>query len=188
LCIFEIEKLSVTEVKKFHILLITFIFIGASATAQYKVNRLKYDYHDYSRSTGDRYDPIVAGVTSSLLPGLGQVISGEPGRGLVFFGTYAGCATIYIIGLVRTYDILGAGISGEDVKEGGISMMLMGGTATLGILVWSVVDAVRVAKVNNLAWRDKKLSSDIDIEPFLNFESYTQNPSYQTGVTFRLTF
>ncbi len=174
--------------KKFYILLVTFIFISASAAAQYKINKLKYDYHDYARSTGDRYDPTVAGVTSSLIPGLGQIISGEPGRGLAFFGAYAGCAAIYITGLVRTYDILGAGISGEDVKEGGPSMMLIGGTATLSILVWSVVDAVRVAKVNNLAWRDKKLSSEIDIEPFLNSVSYIPNTSYQTGVTFRLTF
>jgi TM2 domain-containing membrane protein YozV len=175
-------------VNKFCILVIVFIFISVSGSAQYKVNKLKYDYHDYTRSTGDRYDPIVAGVTSSLLPGLGQIISGEPGRGITFLGAFAGCAALYITGIVRTYDILGAGISGEDVKEGGLSMMLVGGTATLTILVWSVVDAVRVAKVNNLAWRDKRLSFDIDIEPFLNIVTYPQVSSVQTGVTFILTF
>ena len=173
---------------KICILAIAFIFITASGTPQYRVNKLKYDYHDYTRSAGDRYDPIVAGVTSSLLPGLGQIISGEPGRGFVFMGAFAGCAAIYITGIVRTYDVLGAGISGEDVKEGGLSMMLLGGTATLGIMVWSVVDAVRVAKVNNLAWRERELSSIFEIEPFINFINYTPVSSVQTGVTFKLIF
>lgn len=174
--------------QKFCILLIVLIFFSTSGNAQYEINKLKYDYHDYTKSSQDRYDPIAAGVTSSLLPGLGQIISGEPVRGIAFFGVYAGCAAIYITGLVRTVDILGAGISGEDIREGGLSMMVMGGIATLGIMVWSVVDAVRVAKVNNLAWRDKKLSSGLELEPFFNVISYTQNSSVQTGVSLRLTF
>lgn len=169
-------------------LVIAFIFISASGTAQYRINKLKYDYHDYTRIEGDRYEPLVAGVTSSLLPGLGQIISGEPGRGFAFLGAYAGCAAIYITGFIRTYDILGAGISGEEVKEGGLSMMLLGGTATLSIIVWSVVDAVRVAKVNNLAWRGRELSSSFEIEPFINSISYTQNSSVQKGVTFKIIF
>jgi len=108
-------------VNKICILAIAFIFITASGTAQYRVNKLKYDYHDYTRSAGDRYDPIVAGVTSSLLPGLGQIISGEPGRGFVFMGAFAGCAAIYITGIVRTkknknYFFVESGINGIYVR------------------------------------------------------------------------
>jgi len=176
-------------VNKFFIPLIILIFICDSGSAQYKVNKLKYDYHDYSLDEGDRYNPVAAGVTSFLLPGLGQIISGEPVRGLAFFGAYAGCAAIYITGLVRTYDILGAGISGEDVKEGGLSMMLMGGTATLSIIVWSVVDAVRVSKVNNLAWRNRNLKSiNIRIEPMDNFTLYPDNSTAQAGLTLKIIF
>jgi len=45
----------------------------------------KYDYKNYTYQKGDRYDPGTAGVCSFLIPGLGQAVSGEIGRGILFF-------------------------------------------------------------------------------------------------------
>jgi hypothetical protein len=52
---------------------------------QYRINKLNYNAHDYMHQPGDRYDPTLAGVASFLVPGMGQVVAGETGRGILFF-------------------------------------------------------------------------------------------------------
>ena len=44
-----------------------------------------YNPKMYVKSMTDPYSPGLAGVCSFLVPGLGQVVSGETGRGIAFF-------------------------------------------------------------------------------------------------------
>ena len=57
-----------------------------------------YDYKDYQPSIYESHSPGGMGVASFFIPGLGQMISGEVGRGLAWLG-----------GHVAAYSIMGIG-------------------------------------------------------------------------------
>ena len=135
------------------ILLISAVDAGAQ---NYKQNKTKYDFRSYQPQVGDPYNPGVAGVTSFLIPGLGQMISNEGGRGAAFLGGYAGCLVIY-----------GAGVGSMVTDGSGSGLALVGLAGALTVNIWSIVDAVRVAKVNNMAWQDRQ-SSSFRMQPGMN--------------------
>ena len=62
-----------------------FLLVCSPIFGQYQIKKLNYNAHDYMHQPGVRYDPTLAGVASFLVPGLGQVVAGETGRGLLFF-------------------------------------------------------------------------------------------------------
>ena len=70
--------------KRFILLLIGLLFISSFTNAQYRINKTKYDYRTYKHQVDDPYNPSVDGFVSFLVPGLGQMISGELGRGAAF--------------------------------------------------------------------------------------------------------
>ena len=84
--------------------LILFVFIVGTAQAQtYKLNKQVYSSADYVSQPNDRYDPGLAAISSVFIPGLGQMISGEVGRGFAILG---GVAAGYWIALTGVYFIL----------------------------------------------------------------------------------
>jgi hypothetical protein len=131
------------------------IFINASTNAQYKINKTKYDFRTFKHHPGDPYDPTVAGIASFLFPGVGQMVSGEAVRGAVFLGGYAGFLALLIIGST-TGDI-----------DKAIPRVAIGFSGIVVLDVISVIDAVHVAKVNNLAFRDRKKISQFQISPYI---------------------
>jgi len=133
--------------------ILTLILCGQQFTyAQYSVNKRKYDTRDYYYQTGDPYNPIVCGAASYLLPGLGQMVAGEKERGLIFTSIFAAGFVTAITGFIR-----------NPLYPGPTEIVLLatGMTVCGGAFVWSIVDAVKVAKINNLAYRDKKKTSNI---------------------------
>jgi hypothetical protein len=163
------------------------MFISSISNAQYKINKTKYDYRTYSYQAGDKYNPTVAGVTSFILPGLGQMLSGEGGRGAVLLGGYLICGTVFVVGVNKYFDkddILNPLLTGK-----GTAPTIIGGIGTYTIIIVAIVDAVRVAKVNNLAWRDKnKTSYSLQIQPYINTTYYKITGSIPAGVTFKVTY
>jgi len=86
--------------KKILLLTTLLCFTALTATeAQYSVNKTKYDYRTYVPEVGDPYNPGVAGLASFFIPGLGQMISNEGGRGAGFLAGYAGCWVLYGAGV-----------------------------------------------------------------------------------------
>lgn len=161
--------------KKAILVLLSVALINLSASGQYKINKHKYDYHSYRYQQGDAYNLQVAGVSSFLVPGLGQTISGETIRGIAFFSSFLASITILFIG--------------ENQGDNGVIMGTMGGIGCTIIPAWSAIDAVRVAKVNNLALRDKsKASYNIHFQPFINTKFYCQTHIYQSGLTIKFSF
>lgn len=157
-------------------LLIGLLIISSTVNAQYRINKTKYDYKTYTYQVGDPYNPSVAGLTSFLIPGLGQMLSGEGGRGVGFLGGFVGCWVLYGIG---------AGISAADIEEGGTGaagggLVVVGLLGAIAVDIWSIVDAIHVAKVNNLAWRDKKTS--------LYISPYIDTRVHSAGLDFRVSF
>src|SRR5690349_3264381 len=114
----------------------------------YKSVKSKYDLRTYSYQTTDRYNPARCGESSMYLPGLGQMMAGETPRGLAFTSLFVSGFTLFFVGLSsEPFD--------SDYSDRGVFLMVTGAAATIGSCVWSSVDAVRVAKVKNLAYRDQ---------------------------------
>jgi hypothetical protein len=57
------------------------------AGMKYKELKNIYNYKEWNSDRGDRYNPGVMSVCSFLIPGLGQMISGEIGRGFAWLDT-----------------------------------------------------------------------------------------------------
>jgi len=187
--------------KKYFLFLLGLMFLCSIVNAQYEVNKTKYDYHNYVYEAGDPYRPVFAGVTSFLVPGLGQMISGEFDRGLNFLGGYVGCWSIYFgyklvtssmvgmfvisSGRAGVYAVLGETIDPEP-EAGPLVLLVIGLTI---IETWAVVDAIRVAKINNLAWRDmNKTGYNIDIQPYINRIQSNNRDQPQMGLTVTVNF
>jgi hypothetical protein len=167
--------------KKAFISLIVIIIMSVSATAQYRINKTNYNYRDYSHQAGDRYSPTGAGIESFFLPGLGQMIAGEGVRGVVFLTGATGCMVLLGIGMTNAYT--------ESTEATGGGLYLAGLLGYMVVDIWSIVDAVRVAKVNNLAYRDKKSTSlNFKIEPYISTEYYNKNGSVPMGLTLKVRF
>lgn len=125
---------------------------GKDLTESYRVLKKEYSYKNYSFNSNDKYNPYLSGF-ASLLPGLGQIITGEPGRGLLYVGGMGVSATIFVSG----YGMAWGGDKGAGL------LLLTGFAGFLTIYIANIVNAVRIAKVKNLALVDKTLG--IHIEP-----------------------
>jgi hypothetical protein len=166
--------------------------------SRYKENKKKYDYRTYTYQKGDPIKPIHAECSCLLLPGLGQMLCGEPGRGFAFLGGYSACFTLMTTGYAfiwiygsESYCNKYSNPCDDNYNPGlanlGIAMFLAGLTSTITVYWWSVIDAGKVAKVNNLAFRDKNKTT-LNIEPFINPLYNDLTGKIIPGIGFKLTF
>jgi hypothetical protein len=170
--------------KKILLLVISFTLISATTNAQYRINKTKYDHHNYVYQAGDPYNPTAKGIWSLLIPGLGQMTSGEGGRGVGFLLGCMGSFGVFIIGgtVVNT--------SEHDPKftqkQATGSILILAGLAGSTVFwLWSVGDAVKVAKINNMAWRDKRKSGQLQLSPYL---TPMETGTVPVGLTLRMRF
>lgn len=166
--------------------LLFFVLIAISlshfSNAQYRINKYKYSPKMYSPQMGDPYNPTVAGLASFLIPGLGQMVSKEPGRGIAFLVSYVGLY-VFAISNVPKYDAYGNYVGGNPVF-GTVSLLGM-----VGVGIASIVDAVKVAKVNNLAFRDQNKSAfKLEIKPYLSGSTYNSKVNPNIGLTLGVKF
>ena len=86
------------------LLLLSALLLGMASSSMdaqtYSMNKLQYDYRMYIPQFGDPYNPAISGVCSFLVPGLGQMISGEIGRGFAFLGGTYGSMMVGLVGFV----------------------------------------------------------------------------------------
>jgi len=180
--------------KKAILIFISALFICSFVNAQYRINKTKYDFHKYSYHVGDPYNPSVSGLTSFFIPGLGQMLSGEVGRGFGFLSGYLGSMTVSFVGLasfIHNMDTDEVHHKEADIGKAytGLLIMIFGVIGTVFINLDSIVDAVRVAKVNNLAFRDKnKTSFILQIQPYFNKAFNNPIGSIPTGITLKIKF
>ncbi len=127
---------------------LTFPLLSQKPTMQEK--KKMYNYEDYVWQQGDRYNPTTAGVFSFLIPGVGQMTSDEVGRGFAFLVPSVVADVVFLVSekkINEEYSI--------SMREKYASRVVISGIAVIGLTIWSTVDAVRVAKVNNMYFRDK---------------------------------
>ncbi len=176
--------------RTFILIIICFVSISCIvADAQYRVNKIKYDYHKYSYQPGDPYNPGNAAFASLIVPGLGQMISGETGRGLGFMSGTTGCLAVAFTGLLISLNTTEPDPHFFEKIHIGMTLLYAGLAGTAGMWIWTVADASRVAKVNNMAMRDKrKMTAGISIHPYLNFPSDMTNNKSSAGLTININF
>lgn len=96
-----------------------------------------------SRPSTPNLNPAIAAFLSAFVPGLGQFYNGQWGKGaLFFFGALLVAGGLMSSGsLDRLEQSLGAG-----EVPGDFSQLLSLALLLLGLALWSVIDAVRVAR------------------------------------------
>ena len=68
-------------------------------------------------------------------------------------------------------------------------MVVIGLIGAITVDIWATVDAVRVAKVNNLAWRDKyNTGYNIRLEPYIATMQTSCTTNLQAGLSLKLNF
>lgn len=172
--------------KNLILMLFAILLVSINTNAQYKINKTKYNYQNYTFQVGDPYNPSVAGLTSFLIPGLGQMISGEGGRGAAFLGGFAGGVTMIVVGvkLSETYTENSPGNEGSIVLVA--SLVTVGLIGMVGVDIWAIIDAIHVAKVNNFAFRDKtKIRSNVIISPYIGLFRAERIPA---GLSLKVQF
>jgi len=178
--------------KRVYLILASIWLVTIPINAQYKINKTKYNFYTYSYQKEDPYNPTISGF-ASIVPGLGQMISGEGGRGLCFLGGCIGSAAVSFAGVAVFANSIPPSDS-EPVNEGqmltGLLMVAAGIGGVISIDIWSIVDAVHVAKVNNLSFRDQnKTSFNLKLKPHMGSSGYfILNEEVPVGLTLLLTF
>ena len=157
---------------------------------RYKNYKTLYNPRMYVHQWGDPYSPGWSGLASAIIPGFGQALCDEWGRGTCFFlGSLAlGCASLVSAewnsyGLDYSYYV--------DVESNGASSIL--GLASLGLYIWGICDAVRVAKVKNMYFQDMRSRTagiDVKLEPFLASVPSVAAPGLTSaaGLSLRVSF
>ena len=151
----------------------------------YKVLKKQYDYRTYSLTTNEKYPPVAMAVASFFIPGLGQCICNEWGRGLGFFTANVALNTTSYILLFAAAD---SGESTESFLES-IAPALICYCTTLGVDIWAIVDAVRVAKVKNMYFNDENyLPLNIKLEPIIALVPTCNNAQLTYGLSLKFSF
>jgi hypothetical protein len=148
------------------------------------ITKISIDTRAYSFKKGDPYNPTLAGIVSMIIPGLGQMASGKPGRGILFLTGFTGCLAVSAEGLFKYWSSADGnyGVDPFQVFKAGL-------VGALCIDLWSIADAVNVAKVNNLVLRIKHRSSyNLNIKPFLNTPDYGLKHNIPIALGFKVTF
>ena len=147
---------------------------------RYKDYKNLYDRRDYNRQFGDPYNPTLAGVASFLIPGLGQGLCDEWGRGLLIFGGNVIC----MYGWAMTI-VLAVGTSPHQTYPTvnySASALALGSALLLAYDVWNITDAVHVAKIKNMYYQDirgQQASLNMSLTPCF---TYINTPDANTPV------
>jgi len=149
-----------------------------------------YDPHEYMRSPFDPFSPVGSGIASFFIPGLGQMINGQAGKGGLML---AGDILLIVGGIWAAAGMTTTGADGKAITTpAGTAVALGCWAGCLAIDIWSICDAVTVAKIKNLYARDCRqlMSSNMDVKlfPSLSFMPNYQSVKPVAGLTLALKF
>lgn len=148
---------------------------------KYKEYKDFYKARDYESQPGDKYSPALGGVLSWLIPGLGQMVNGEVGRGFKYFGGAIACSVAMGVG---------SGLMAADMNTSGAIIMLAGSVAFLCVDIAAIVDGVKVAKIKNMYNQDMKKAASVNVNLSPYFATVTAGPGCQpvAGASLRVSF
>lgn len=159
---------------------------GITMGMKYSEYKDLYDAHDYYYDYRDRFSPAGSGIASFFIAGLGQMINEQALKGV---GMLAGEIGLVIAGYCVADKVRVTG-STTTVKVNGGSIACW--CAALAIDIWSICDAVHVAKIKNLYWRDCQhltaSSCEVKLMPDLAFVPNGQGLQPAAGLSLSIRF
>jgi hypothetical protein len=90
----------------------------------------------------DHRSPLVAGVLSGVLPGVGSFYAGNSGHGIRHIVIWAGAGTVTMVGLAKFVAL-------DSGSGSGVTLFLVGFSALAINDVWAIVTAVGDANAHN---------------------------------------
>jgi len=142
-----------------------------------------YDTGFYCPEPDDPYSRFWTGAASFLIPGLGEAIEGEWLRGLCFCASNVALYAIQRSNAV--YDGTGAVVDAN-------SFYWTAFFARVALNIWSICDAVHIAKVKNMYYQDitrMRSSLDFKLEPYFAYSpSDANNLRPAAGLSLKLSF
>lgn len=159
----------------------------------YKELKTVYNYQMYTPSYSDPHNPFVSGLASFFIPGLGQMITGETGRGFGYLGGYILSGVVYGIGaglVLNSVDPYYGSVNSSTLGTGSF-MVIAGLVGLVTVNISSIVDAVKVAKVRNMYMQDLRSVSSLDIRlsPYIETASFHNNGmSVPVGLSLKVSF
>ena len=182
--------------------------VRANTYENKKYKELKHIYNPrrYNSMPGDPHSVFGAGLASFFIPGLGQVIDGEVGRGLAIWAGSAALTVGFYASLLNwsvkyTSWLESQGYSPDDQYIDTSSLDYSTSPSLGGCLlwvaagvvyqIWNISDACKVAKVKNMYWQDCMGYSSVSLsmDPYFAFTP-TPGSGLQpvTGLSLKLTF
>jgi len=149
-----------------------------------------YDPKQYIGAPMEPYSPVLSGVASFLIPGMGQMFNGQVGKGIGIMCGEAGLifGGAFIAGLSSTPNQYNEMVA----SPGGTATFLMCLAGALAIDIWSIFDAVKVAKIKDLYYRDcQKLMSNsytIKILPKVEISQTNEGLQPVAGMSLAVNF
>ena len=160
------------------------------AGMKYKELKSIYNYKDWTSASDDRYSPGWMSVASFFIPGLGQMICGEVGRGFGWFGGAVGCWAL--VGVGAGLEVYGAynGDAPDKAMVTAGSLLALAAYLGLGAIeVCSIIDATRVAKVKNMYEQDlKKRNYSLNLYPSVDYVKMANGVQPTAGLTLAMRF
>ena len=196
--------------KRIVVLIAALVFAATALSAQvapkmkYKELKGTYNSKEYVKSTTDPYSPGWSGFASFVLPGLGQVIAGETGRGIAFFAGDVGFSVATALCADKFLEYVQTDANGKPVKDGNgkyvytnenaagtWAMVVVGvSAAAVAYYIWNISDARKVAKVKNMYYQDLagKHAVGLDLYPSLDYAMTGTGGRIVPGMTLSLQF
>ena len=187
------------------ILVMTATSISAQVVPGMKYSELKdiYNPRNYVKTDADPYSMLWSGVASFAVPGLGQLICKETGRGIaIFAGDVAfGMAGGFCANKFRDYCEKDA--NGKYKKDADGNLVVTDenaakkwGIAFLGVAagnfcywIWNICDARKVAKVKNMYYQDlQKHAFEFNMYPTVNYAMTSNGMKPVAGMTMSMQF
>ena len=155
---------------------------GVKVGMRYGEYRDFYRASDYVHIPGDPYSPALSGIASAIIPGFGQMICGEVGRGFAILGLSIGVPVIGTVGA-----ILCSGYDHSVTFGSAVAIVTLG---SLAVYVWNIVDAVQVAKIKNMYCRDIRntYSASLKLYPSVGIIPASGGSRTSVGLTLALNF
>lgn len=161
---------------------------------KYKQLKGLYNPKEYTSTALDKTNPAVMGVASFFIPGLGQMISGEFGRGVAWLGGYLGCGIVGGIGTGMMAATMQTDANGEVTATGttkaGSALVIAAAIGAITVNIISICDAVKVSKVRNMYEQDirARYAVDLNLYPSVNAISTANGVQHTAGLTLAMRF
>ena len=159
---------------------------------KYKELKRYYDPNDYYSMPGDQYSTTRC-LWNLLLPGLGQMTMEEGWRGASFLlGSIGSAAIGYYAGiLIASAGMDSRGNVSESAARNASLAIIAGGVGSLAIDIVSIFDAIKVAKVKDLYYRDLRnmaANYEINVSPYIAPIKYGNGFQTVAGLSLTMNF